>query len=96
MVPDNRVISREYVSGRSIEGPRLPRGSRGPGYRVARDVSWGNLRLRALRIYLYLAPGILGSRGVKRKTRKSDTVPFPGSGDVAASRREDGPMRPYG
>ena len=76
--------------------PRLPRGSRGPGYRVARDVSWGNLRLRALRIYLYLAPGILGSRGVKRKTRKCDTVPFPGSGDVAASRREDGPMRPYG
>jgi len=31
-------------------GPvRLPRGPRGPGYEVARDVPWGNPRLRALR-----------------------------------------------
>ena len=37
---------------RVVEPPRLPRGSRGPGYEVARDVSWGNPRLRALRKYL--------------------------------------------
>ena len=43
-----RVVSCEYVSGRSIEWARLPRGPRGPGYEVARDVSWDNPRLRAL------------------------------------------------
>ena len=67
-----------------MEWASLPRGSRGPGYEVARDVSRGNPRLRALGKYLYPAPGILRSRGVIRKTRKCDTVPFPGSGDVAA------------
>ena len=40
--------------------------------------------MRALRIYLYPAPFILRSRGVTRKTGKCDTVPSPGSGDVAA------------
>jgi len=47
-------------------------------------VPWGNPRLSALRKCLYLAPGIICTRGVTRKTGKCDTVPFPGSGDVAA------------
>ena len=81
------------MSGRSIEGPRLPRGSRGPGYRVARDLSWGNLRLRALRIYLYPGPWYTWfARGdTEDEEMRHGTIPR-----IRGRRREDGPMRPYG